>query len=153
MHPTVKGVKGLDTMFYRYKINILIITNLQFLTSLRISIVHKQRNCGTPKEPKAGEYVHYMGWRLLILISPAVTLLQVQRRSPVLTHISFTTWFSILKVETHLRALKATKAPVKDTKDPAATKRPKAKAPKYTKDPAATKAPKEPKAPPKEPKA
>jgi len=30
-HPMVKGVKGLDTMFYRYNINILIITNLQFL--------------------------------------------------------------------------------------------------------------------------
>ena len=30
-HPTVKGVKRLDTMFYRYNLNILIITNLQFL--------------------------------------------------------------------------------------------------------------------------
>ena len=53
-----------------------------------------------------------------------------------------------IKIETNLRALKASKAP-KATKDPAATKAPKAtkdpsatKAPKATKDPSATKAPK-----------
>jgi hypothetical protein len=45
-HPTVKGVKGLDTMFYRYIINIHYNNQLKILTPLRISIVHKQRNCG-----------------------------------------------------------------------------------------------------------
>ena len=70
----------------------------------------------------------------------------------VLAHVIFPTWFSKLKIETNLRALKASKAP-KATKDPAATKAPKAtkdpaatKAPKATKDPSATKAPKAPKA-------
>ena len=36
-HPTVKGVKGLDTMFYRYKINIL--THNNQLTILNPTLV------------------------------------------------------------------------------------------------------------------